>query len=140
MPLEGSLTSKASEYPQQFCDELADNIVDGRRLAGEFPSGDDTGGPRPGALESLFFNEVLESAPWATIMQAACGGDGKPNVRTNVIEIRAKMRAARKRAHTSYNQRPLYGMYSQVGLGVCSMGRSPSFVFTRDIEKGRRIS
>ena len=38
IPLEGSLTSKASEYPRMFCEETAEKVVYARNLAGSFVS------------------------------------------------------------------------------------------------------
>ena len=69
-------------------------------------------------------------------MQAACGGDGAPKLHINVIEIRALMRTVRKRADKGYGKRQLYGLDSQVGLGVCSKGRSLSFVLNEEAREG----
>ena len=119
-----------------FCEEMAEKLVYARNLAGDFPEQESEVGPRPGALEKLFFNEILESAPWTTIMQAACGGEGIPKEHINVTEIRATMKTIRKRAIRGYGQRQLYGLDSQVGLGVCSKGRSPSYVLNEEAREG----
>ena len=46
------------------------------------------------------------------------------------------MRTICKRAHRGYNFRQLYGMDSQVGLGVCSKERSPSYVLNAEYRDG----
>ena len=90
---------------------------------------------QPGALESSFFNEVLEAAPWRVIMQEACGIEGARK-HISIKDIQALMRTIRKRALRGYGCRQLYGLDSQVGLGALGKRRSPSYVLNEECREG----
>ena len=70
--LEGSLTTKASCYPDALCEEWADQIVLTKTCTPDpVDEYSPEGNHRAGALEAIAFNEILQSAAWATIMREA---------------------------------------------------------------------
>ena len=62
--LEGALTSKASAYPPGFCKEWVDIICLARTCAQRDDWSEPRDEARPGTSEELYYNEILESAPW----------------------------------------------------------------------------
>ena len=67
-------------------------------------------GHRAGALDVLPFNAILEVAPWRVIMQQACGSQAETKTHIHIKEVRAQLKALRRRAKAGYVQRQFYGL------------------------------
>ena len=133
--LEGSLTSRASEYPRQFCEEYSEHIAHARSLA-ESPATEDGGHYRAGALERLYFNEILESAPWKVLLKTGCGERRGRRDHINILEVRSLLRTIAREGTRGFEQRQIYGLDSQVGLGALIKGRSPSEHINNELRQG----
>ena len=133
--LVGSETMHASEYPPGLCDEVSDVIAKDRELA------DDTllfdleaeADSRAGALGRIYFNEILESAPWDVVMRTACGARQE---HINILEVRACLRIMRQEAERLFGKRQIYGLDPQVGTGALIKGRSPSRAINEELRSG----
>ena len=135
--LEGALTTHAAAYPEGLCEEWADIIYVSRNCVEHQVDYDEGDTIRAGALEDLYYNELLEAAPWAMAMKEPVGvtfGGRRPHI--NVSEVRGCLRTIRKRGMTGYNTRQVYGLDSQVGIGVLAKGRSPSHVLNDELRLG----
>ena len=76
----------------------------------------------------MVFNDVLLSAPWKAIMKASCTGPKGRRLHINITEVRAQLKSIDARPFdATYMTKQIYGMDSQVGLGVLSKGRSASY-------------
>ena len=133
MALEGSLTTHASEYPPGLCSEFADAILTARRFVDDSirMEGVETTDRRAVALERVYFNEILGSASWE-----ACGGKTNRRERTNILEVRACLRAIGMEKIDRFGKRQIYGLDSQVGLGLLIKGRSPSRQINEELKCG----
>ena len=131
----GSLTSIASEYPPGLCREFADHVAWERKAADDSILLDDGSADsnRAGALERIYFNEILESAPWEVIMRTACGARRE---HINILEVRACLRVMGRQLRPKFGTRQIYGLDSQVGLGALIKGRSPSRVINDELRLG----
>ena len=135
--LEGSLTTKASCYPDALCEEWAEQIVLTKTCTPDpLDEYSPEGNHRAGALEDLAFNEILLSADWATIMREACGDRKGRRIHINIKEIRGCLRTVRRRALLCYHQRQVYGLDSQVAIGALAKGRSPSYAINNELRSG----
>ena len=135
--LEGSLTTYAAAYPLGLCREWADVIFAFCRGTNNDDFTSEASKCRPGALEDLYYNEILEAAPWEVIMKQPCGLTAtgrRPHI--NVSEVRGCLKTIRARNLRGFNTRQVYGLDSQVGIGVLSKGRSPSHVLNDELRSG----
>ena len=136
--LEGSLTTHAAAYPPGLCAEWADVIWATIHYSTRpLDLLEEEEGPRAGALEDLYYNELLEAAPWAMAMKEPVGvmmGGRRPHI--NISEVRGCLRTIRKRGMLGYNTRQVYGLDSQVGIGVLAKGRSPSHALNDELRLG----
>ena len=100
--LEGSLTSKDSAYPPGLYSEGVDIICLARTCAHRDDWSECRDEARPGALEDLYYNELLESDPSQVIMKEPCGctaGGRRPHV--HISEARGCLKTVRKRGACS---------------------------------------
>ena len=136
--LVGSLTTHASEYPPGLCTEIADSILVARRCVDDSicMEGVDATDNRAGALERLYFNEILESAPWKVLLREACGGKTHRRDHINILEVRACLKTIGLQLGDAFGMRQIYGLDSQVGLGALIKGRSPSRHINDELRRG----
>ena len=118
-----------------MCREFADHVAWERKAADDSILLDDGSADsnRAGALERIYFNEILESAPWEVIMRTACGARRE---HINILEVRACLRVMGRQLRPKFGTRQIYGLDSQVGLGALIKGRSPSRVINDELRLG----
>ena len=125
IPLEGSLTTRAAQYPLAFAQAFVGALAGFIRLAGPLTPLDDptdlqweTG---DGAtIEKLCFNWFARHAPWREVLRARV----KVPQHINILEQQALVKLQCLEARAAPSSRQLALIDSQVNVGVAAKGRS----------------
>ncbi len=125
VPLEGSLTTAASEYPKAFCDQFIALLSDDlsmREDVSDFGSADlDDTLPRRGP-ESIYINDLAQSLQWRPVFSRRARASAHINLKE--MQSLASLLAQIRTKHQM--QRFIVLVDSLVVLGACAKGRSPS--------------